>query len=142
MRTLDFDTALEVIIAGEGIYAPLMKRWEQYAGWLGEKHVMKVCYGDLIMNPKGWAELLVRFIYGRTAGYYGLENIELDKETFDNAVEIALSGFQDKESSTTYREAKLDKWKDYFTPRHKQLFKDNDPNNWLVKLGFEEGNDW
>jgi hypothetical protein len=142
MQDQDFDTVLEVIIGGAGVYDPLMERWEQYAGWLDEEHVMKVCYGDLVTNPRAWAGLLVRYLYGRTARLYGLGGLELEHDNYEALVEMALEGFRDKDSSPTYREGKLDKWKEYFTPEHKRLFKETDKNDWLVKLGFEENNEW
>jgi hypothetical protein len=43
--------------------------------------------------------------------------------------------------SHTFRSGKTGGWKQHFTDEHKSLFKDV-AGDLLVKLGYEENNDW
>lgn len=140
-RALDFDDRLKFIITGDEFIRGVMDRWEDYAPWLEEDWVLKVAYEDYIEHTEEMVELFIRYVYGKTANYYGLD-ITLDKDDFDMVKHRLMEGANHPEMSPTYREGKTGKWREYFTKEHKELFKESDKNNWLIRLGYENDTNW
>jgi hypothetical protein len=58
----------------------------------------------------------------------------------DRALSILLKAIQPKKSHT-FRSGKTGGWKEHFTEEHKRLFKDV-TGDLLVRLGYEESDDW
>ena len=100
-QTLEFDEVLKRIITGDEHIAGVMERWEMYAPWLGMGWVLKVVFEDYIEYPEAVAEMFLRYLYGRTAKYYGIEAIEIDKEEFDREMRILKFATEHPETSAT-----------------------------------------
>lgn len=140
-QSLGFDERLKRIITGDENITGVMERWEEYAPWLDVGWVLKIVYEDFIEHPRGVANMFLRYIYGKTAGYNDIV-MEMYLDDFEFLVGRTMKIIEKPEVSPTYREGKIGKWKEHFTEEHKELFKQTDKNDWLVKLGYEENRDW
>jgi hypothetical protein len=58
----------------------------------------------------------------------------------DQALEVLVKTIQPKKSKT-FRSGKTGEWSKYFKDEHKALFKDV-AGDLLVRLGYEQNNDW
>jgi hypothetical protein len=58
----------------------------------------------------------------------------------EEALEILIEAIQPRKSHT-FRSGKTGGWKEYFTEEQKALFKEV-AGDLLVRLGYEENNDW
>jgi hypothetical protein len=58
----------------------------------------------------------------------------------ERALEILVAAIQPKKSHT-FRSGRTGNWKEFFTEEHKKLFKEV-AGNLVVKLGYEENNNW
>ena len=141
-QSLEFDDVLRRVITGDGNIAGVMERWEMYAPWLDEGWVLKIAYEDYIEHPLEVAEMFLRYLYGRTAKYYGVGGLEIDRAEFDREMRILKAVVDHPEISCTYREGMTGGWRKHFTDEHKALFKASDTNNWLIKLGYENDRNW
>jgi hypothetical protein len=131
----DFGERLKVAITGidrGGLYMVSVKqRYEGVFRWLEQEHVMCLRFEDLV--DKCDATLHAMLDEVEKAGYV----IPMPRE---KAMAILVKAIQPKKSHT-FRSGKTGGWREYFTNEHKQLFK-NVAGDLLVKLGYEENNDW
>lgn len=140
-QSLDFDEVLKRIITGDDTISGVMKRWEQYTKWLDEDWVLKLAYEDLIEHKREVAGLFLRYVYGKSAAYEGLQ-IALEPDDYERELDRLALVMDHPEISTTYRNGTTGEWKKYFTNEHKALFKASDENNWLIKLGYTNDRNW
>jgi len=140
-QALDFGEILKRVITGDETITGVMESWEAFAPWLDEDWVLKIAYDDLRMHPREVAGLFARYLFGKTANYYGLQ-IELSEENYNMFADKLESVLRKPEKSPTWRSGNNGDWKKYFTDEHKRLFKESDKNNWLVKLGYENDTNW
>ncbi|NIV36795.1 MAG: hypothetical protein GWN58_47380 [Anaerolineae bacterium] len=133
----DFDYILAASIAGYGPWAGVIERWELYAGWLDVDWTLSLKYEDMRHKEFEIAQLLIRYVYGRTArvaGYQlGLFQKDLDEST-KHLLQVAEKA---REHSPTFRKGKTGGWREHFTPDHIELWKQHDPTNWVERLGYE-----
>ena len=131
----DFGERLKVAITGidqDGLkMVSVKKRYEGVFQWLEQKNVMCIRFEDLINDRD--ATLLSMLDEVEKAGY----KIQTPRE---KALSILVDAIQPKKSHT-FRSGKTGGWKQYFTDEHKSLFKDV-AGDLLVKLGYEENNNW
>lgn len=135
-----FDKTLEAVIVGLGKYPGLIERWEDYAPWLDEEWVFKTTFEDLIQNPYGTAEKILRYGFGRPYAIYD-KTIPFFDDAIKAASHLMVSHGKMTEKSATFREGKVGNWRNHFNDHHKSLFKETD-NGWLTRLGYEQTNDW
>jgi len=131
----DFGERLKVAITGidqDGLKMVSVKqRYEGVFQWLEQKNVMCIRFEDLINNRDVTLNAMLD---------------EVEKTGFqiptprDMALPILIEAIQPKKSHT-FRSGKTGAWKDHFTEEDKKLFKDA-AGDLLVKLGYEENNDW
>lgn len=140
-KALEFDELLKHIITGDEFINGVMDRWHEYAPWMEEDWVLKFSYEDYLEHSREIVQLFIRYVYGKSARYKGM-SVELDKDDFDNLTERIMKVVRKPELSPTYREGKSGKWKEYFTEEHKELFKETDKYNWLIRLGYENDKNW
>lgn len=138
---MGFDDLLKSIITGDDDISGVMERWELYAPWLDESWVLKLDYGNVIENKEIACELFIRYLYGRLGSYYG-QMLEIPADHFNQLMHRMMYRLEHPEKSPTYRKGKTGDWKEHFTEEHKELFKEHDKNDWLIKLGYEENKDW
>lgn len=131
----DFGERLKIAITGidrDGLKMVSLK--QRYAGvfqWLEEKDVMCIRFEDLINNRD--ATLMSMLDEVEKTGY------QIPKLR-EKALAILVEAIQPQKSHT-FRSGKTGGWRNYFTEEHKTLFKEI-AGDLLVKLGYEENNDW
>jgi hypothetical protein len=131
----DFAARLNVAITGiekDGLKMVSVKqRYEGVFEWLEQKHVMCLRFEELINNRD--ATLLAMLAEVEKTGY----KIPTPRE---KALAVLVDAIQPKKSHT-FRSGKTGGWAQHFTAEHKKLFKDV-AGDLLVRLGYEENNDW
>ena len=131
----DFGERLKVAITGidrDGLKMVSVKqRYEGVFRWLDQTNVMCIRFEDLINNRDATLNTMLDEV--EKTGY----QIPTPRE---KALAILVDAIQPKKSHT-FRSGKTGGWKQYFIDEHKSLFKDV-AGDLLVKLGYEENNDW
>ena len=131
----DFGERLKVAITGidqDGLkMVSVKKRYEGVFQWLEQKNVMCIRFEDLINDRD--ATLLSMLDEVEKMGY----QIPTPR---GKALSILVDAIQPGKSHT-FLSGKTGGWKQYFTDEHKSLFKDM-AGDLLVKLGYEENNNW
>jgi hypothetical protein len=131
----DFGARLNVAITGidrDGLKMVSVKqRYEGVFQWLEQKHVMCLRFEELINNRDATLNAMLDEV--EKTGY----RIPTPRE---KALAVLVDAIQPKKSHT-FRSGKTGGWKQHFTEEHKKLFKDV-AGDLLVKLGYEQGNDW
>lgn len=131
----DFGERLKVAITGidqDGLKMVSVKqRYEGVFQWLGQKNVMCIRFEDLINNRDDTLNSMLEEV--EKAGY----KIPTPRK---EALSVLVDSIQPKKSHT-FRLGKTGGWKQYFTDEHKSLFKEV-AGDMLVRLGYEEDNDW
>ena len=131
----DFGERLKVAITGidkDGLrMVSVRQRYEGVFQWLEQKNVMCIRFEDLINNRDVTLNVMLDEV--EKTGY----QIPTPR---DKALSILIEVIQPKKSHT-FRSGKTGGWKNHFTDEHKVLFKDI-AGDLLVKLGYEENNNW
>lgn len=131
----DFGERLKVAITGidqDGLYMVNVKqRYASVFEWLEQPHVMCVRFEDLINNRDATLEAMLDEV--ESTGY----KIPTPRE---QALSVLVAAIQPRKSHT-FRSGKTGGWREHFTERHKELFKDV-AGDLLVKLGYEKDQDW
>lgn len=131
----DFGERLKVAISGidrEGLKMVSVKqRYEGVFKWLEQPRVMCIRFEDLINDRDTTLQAMLDEV--EKTGYV----IPTPRE---KALGILIEAIQPKQSRT-FRKGKTGGWKEYFTDEHKALFKEV-AGDLLVKLGYEENNNW
>jgi len=131
----DFGERLKVAITGidqDGLKMVSVKqRYNGVFEWLEQKNVMCIRFEDLIDSRDATLSSMLDEV--EKTGY----QIPTPRE---KALSVLVEAIQPKKSHT-FRSGKTGGWKNYFTDEHKTLFKDI-AGDLLVKLGYEENNNW
>ena len=131
----DFGERLKVAITGidrDGLKMVSVKqRYEGVFEWLEQSHVMCIRFEDLINKRDATLNAILDEV--EKTGY----EVPTPRE---KAIEVLVDAIQPGKSHT-FRSGKTGGWKEYFTEDHKKLFKDTS-GDLLVKLGYEENNNW
>ena len=131
----DISARLKVAITGieqEGLRMVNVKqRYEGVFQWLEQKNVMCMRFEDLINNRDATLNMMLDEV--EKTGY----KIPVERE---KTLEVLVQSIQPKKSHT-FRAGKTGGWKTYFTDEHKKLFK-NIAGDLVVRLGYEQSNDW
>ena len=131
----DFGERLKVAITGidrDGLYmVNVRQRYEGVLQWLEHQNVMCIRFEDLINNRDATLDAMLDEV--ESTGY----RIPTPR---DKAMRILVQAIQPKKSRT-FRSGKTGGWHEYFTDEHKKLFHEV-AGDLLVKLGYEESNDW
>ncbi len=131
----DVGQRLKIAITGidrDGLYMVSVKhRYASVFEWLEQPHVMCIRFEDLIHNRRATLEAMLDEV--ESTGY----KIPTPRE---QALSVLSESIQPKKSHT-FRSGKTGTWREHFTEEHKALFKDV-AGDLLVRLGYEENNDW
>jgi sulfotransferase 6B1 len=131
----DFEERLKVAITGieqDGLYMVSVKqRYASVFEWLEQPHVMCIRFEDLVNHRDATLEGMLDEV--ESIGY----KIPTPRK---KALSILGRAIQPKKSHT-FRSGKTGGWREHFTEEHKNLFKDV-AGDLLIKLGYEESNDW
>jgi hypothetical protein len=131
----DFGARLKIAITGiehDGLKMVSVKeRYEGVFRWLAQPGVMCLRFEDLIDRRDATLKAM-------------LDEVEKDGYRIptprEEALEILIEAIQPRKSHT-FRSGKTGGWKEYFTEEQKALFKEV-AGDLLVRLGYEENNDW
>lgn len=130
----DFAARLNVSILGRPDtdieFPDIAERFTPYMGWLDEPSVLKIHFEDLIHDRVGMLNRIVDHFLARVP-------LQTPREQILEALESSINPGR----SPTFRSGKTGEWKKYFTEEHKKIFKDAG-GDLLVRLGYENGNDW
>jgi len=131
----DFGERLKVAITGidrDGLKMVSVKgRYEGVFDWLDQPGVMCLRFEELIQNRDATLNAMLDEV--EKTGY----KIPTPRE---RALEILVAAIQPKKSHT-FRSGNVGGWSEFFTEEHKKLFKEV-AGDLLVKLAYEENNDW
>ena len=128
------NVAITVIDRGGLKMVSVRQRYEGVFQWLDasrQKNVMCIRFEDLINNRDVTLNAM-------------LDEVEKTGYRIPTPREKALSVLADAinpKKSHTFRSGKTGGWSQHFTEEHKKLFKDV-AGDLLVKLGYEQNNDW
>ncbi len=136
----DFDTRLKVSILGRpdtDIEFPnIAERFAPYLGWLDQPQVLTIHFEDLIQDRVRALNRIMDHFLARVplqlSSPQGAPR-QLILESLESAINPT--------KSPTFRSGKTGEWKKHFKDEHKKIFKDV-AGDLLVKLGYEENNDW
>jgi sulfotransferase family protein len=131
----DIAARLKVAITGieqDGLRMVSVKqRYEGVFQWLEQKNVLCMRFEDLINDRDATLNAMLDEV--EKTGY----KVPTPRE---KALEVLAESIQPKKSHT-FRSGKTGGWKTYFTDEHKKLFKDV-AGDLIVRLGYEQSNDW
>lgn len=131
----DVASRLKVAITGiekDGLkMVGVKQRYEGVFAWLNQKNVMCIRFEELINNRDATLNAMLDEV--EKTGY----KIPTLRE---KALAVLVEAIQPKKSHT-FRSGKTGGWKEHFAEEHKKLFKDV-AGDLLIKLGYEQGNDW
>jgi len=137
----DHEARLCAVIEGFGVYAPLFERWVLYAPWLDVDWVLKVTFEQMVNNAKPTVTLLIRYLYGVAVHNQGLGGAVVSPGVVEQMALNAIVMGRQTDRSPTFRKGKTGSWRKHFTPKVKEVFKAH-AGDWLIRLGYEEDNDW
>jgi hypothetical protein len=130
----DFEARLRVSILGRpdiDIEFPnIAERFAPYLGWLDRPSVMSIHFEDLIHERSKTLNCIIEHFLTRVP-------LQADRRLLFESLENSIAPSR----SPTFRSGKTGEWKQHFTDEHKRLFK-GVAGDLLIKLGFEENNDW
>jgi hypothetical protein len=130
----DFDARLKVSILGRPAadveFPDIAGRFAPYLGWLDHPEVLSLHFEDLIHERQATLNRILDHLLTRAP-------LSAPRELILSAMEESINPGK----SPTFRSGKTGEWKKHFTDEHKRLFKDV-AGELLVKLGYEQNNDW
>jgi hypothetical protein len=130
-----FGERLKVAITGidrDGLrMVSVRQRYEGVFQWLEQKHILCLRFEDLIDNRDITLNAMLDEV--ERTGY----KIPTQRK---KALPVLIEAIQPRKSHT-FRSGKTGGWRGHFTDQHKKLFKDV-AGDLLVRLGYEENNDW
>jgi hypothetical protein len=135
----DFEDVLYAVIVGLDIYPGLIERWDLYAPWLEVDWVYCTCFEMMLYQPEMVVDSFVRYVYHRAVQHYGV-SVELDANDVAARVASILENMK-RTDTLTFRKGKTGAWREHFTPRIKEAFKEH-AGDWLVELGYEKDDNW
>jgi hypothetical protein len=131
----DFGERLKVAITGidrDGLkMVSVQQRYEGVFQWLGQPGVMCIRFEDLVNKRDATLNAMLDEV--EKTGY----KIPTPRQ---KAIDSLIKSIR-PEKSHTFRSGQTGGWREYFTDEHKTLFKDV-AGDLLVRLGYEENNDW
>jgi hypothetical protein len=140
-KDMGFDAALLAVIQGLGQYAGIVDRWEQYAGWLDIDWIYTVKYEDLVEQREEQCGEILKYVLGHAGRFRGYA-IEIPPEEYELGVKRMVRRSRRTDLSPTFRKGQTGEWREAFKLGHKVAFRRTDDAGWLVKLGYEESQDW
>ena len=131
----DFDERLKASILGRPDidipFPDIRERFEPYMSWLGHPEVLLLRFEEFILNRDE--------AIGKVLDHAMERGFPIETERA-RAIQILAKNI-DPARSPTFRSGKVGGWKAKFTREHKRLFKEI-AGDLLIRLGYEQDNDW
>ncbi len=105
-------------------------RFAPYLDWLNQPEVLTIHFEDLIHARAATLTRIMDHLLSRIP-------LRATRELILDSLETSIN----PKKSPTFRSGKTGEWKKHFTDEHKKIFKDV-AGDLLVKLGYEQNNDW
>ena len=125
---------IQAVIKGVPNVMPnIRERYDNKLKWLEEKNICVVKFEDIIGEKGGGTENAQKQTLEKVLDY-----IEISKtdELYNKIKEQLFGG-----NTNTFNKGQIGSWKTEFSNEHKTMFK-NIAGNILIKLGYEENNNW
>lgn len=106
--------------------------YNSYLQWMNHKDICVIKFENLIGAQGGGSKELQNIEIKKIAEHL---QINLTDSEIENLIKTIFGG------THTFREGKIGSWKNYFTPEHKQMFK-NIAGDLLIKLNYEKDFNW
>lgn len=134
--SISMDERIKTAILGRKVpgleFLPSIRvQYDRILGWLTTPGMLSFQFEDLVNDPRPQLERLLDFLETKNIP------IQVDRET---ALKTILDAIQ-PEKSPTFRKGKSGGWRDHFSDKHIQIFKDA-TGDLLIELGYETDNDW
>lgn len=130
-----FDERLRTSILGlpEGAapFPDIAGRFAPFIGWLGRPEVLSLRFEDLIHDQT--AQLAAILHHAVQRGF----PLQVPEAAALQILQAAIN----PQRSPTFRRGQTGGWREQFSDKHKQLFKDV-AGDLLIELGYEKGYDW
>jgi hypothetical protein len=130
----DFDSRLKTSILGRPEadieFPDIAARFAPYLGWLDHPEVLTIHFEDLINDRPSTLTCIMDHFLARVP-------LHAPRELILDSLEASINPAK----SPTFRSGKTGEWKKHFTEEHKRIFKAV-AGDLLVKLGYENDNDW
>jgi hypothetical protein len=130
----DFDSRLKVSILGRPDtkieFPNIAERFAPYLGWLDRPEVLALHFEDLVNDRAAALTRIMHHFLARVP-------LAIPQKTILDFLEASINPGR----SPTFRSGKTGEWRKYFTDEHKRIFKDV-AGELLVRLGYEENDDW
>ncbi len=130
-----FEERLRVSILGlpdaEVEFPDIAGRFAPYLGWLEQPDVLSLQYEQFVHDRAGMLARVADHFLGR------VDTLQATPEAIIQVLEASIN----PQKSPTFRSGKTGEWMKYFTDEHKQIFKDV-AGDLLIRLGYEQSNDW
>jgi len=142
-RMLDgFDAVLLAVIEGLGPYPGVVQRWTEYAPWMDSERALVVTYEQMRQEPERTAAGILLYLIRIATDL--LDGNQFGIEMAPDDVKRLAAQMVEKtgKPSGTFRKGIVGGWREEFKPEHVEAFKRSDAGGWLVKLGYEQDEDW
>lgn len=130
----DFGARLKTSLLGrpgaEVEFPDIAARFAPYLGWLECPEVQAIHFEELVDDRPAALNRIVDHFLRRAP-------LSIPRNTILEALEASINPAR----SPTFRSGKTGEWRKYFTPEHKQVFKEV-AGDLLIRLGYEKDNQW
>lgn len=122
------------VIDGEfDVIEPFQDVVNKFLGWIDKPAVLTIKFEDLVGSNGGGSDELQAIATQKIINHVGLQLTETEIKEISNKI------FSSK--SPTFNTGKINKWKNYFTEKHKQICKEKIQYS-LEILGYEKDVSW
>ncbi len=130
----DFDARLKTSILGRPDadieFPDIAARFDPYLDWLNHPEVLPIHFENLVNDRTTTLSRIADHLLARVP-------LSAPRQLILEFLESSIN----PDKSPTFRSGKTGEWKKYFTEEHKKIFKDV-AGDLLVRLGYEENNNW
>jgi len=130
----DFDARLKTSILGRPDadieFPDITGRFTLYLDWLNHPEVLPIHFEDLVNDRTTTLSRIADHLLARVP-------LRAPRQLILEFLDSSIN----PDKSPTFRSGKTGEWKKYFTEEHKKIFKDV-AGDLLVRLGYEENNNW